>query len=106
MTFLFPAVPIGGSPVLPTRQIEIDFGAMPQAGGFFDITDPDVNAVSRILSQTALEPGTGKDADEIELEMCLVAVFGISNGAFSIFIRTIDGSYLEGKFKINYQVSF
>lgn len=98
--YLFPALL-----VFPTRQVEVDFGPLPVAGATFLVSDPDVLVGSRVLVQTALEPGTGKDNDEAEMDLCLATPFGIVAGAFQLFVCTADGSYLADKFKVEYQVS-
>jgi hypothetical protein len=95
----------GGTNVLPTRQVDVDFGLLPVVGAPFLINDIDIVPASRILVQTALQPGIGKDSDEVEMETCLPAVFEIHTGGFRVFVKSLDGSYLEGTFKLNYQVS-
>ncbi len=97
--------PGSGASVLPTQQINVDFGALPVFDMSFDVSDATVTPTSRILSQTALEPGIGKDFDAIEMEACLVTPYNITSGAFKIYVRTVDGSYLVGTFKLKYQVS-
>lgn len=84
-------------------QTEIDFGATPLAESTFTIIDANVSPSSLITAQLAYEAPTGKDLDELEMDQ-LYMIAGPDSGQFSLFVRTLDGSYLAGAFKINYFV--
>lgn len=82
---------------------EIDFGTTPVADGIFVITDQDMSIGERLTAQVAYEAPTDKDLDEVEMDdLILRAVPG--NGQLTIYAHAADGSYLAGKYKINYSV--
>jgi hypothetical protein len=89
------------SGMVTAYQTEIDFGSTPVAEGTFTITNAAVAVGSYITAQVAYLAPTGKDLDEIEMDDLIIRC-GSGAGTFDMFVRAADGSYLEGKFKINY----
>ncbi len=85
------------------KQIEIDFGTTPISENIFTVTDADISVGSQLIGQLAYEAPTGKDLDEIEMDDLLIKCQP-GSGQFVMFIRSIDGSYLADKFKINYLI--
>ena len=86
-------------------QAEIDFGALPIYQKEFTITDASVLTTSNITASIAYEAPTGKDLDEIEMDSLDIICGQATNGTFKIIIKSIDGSYLADKFKINYSIT-
>ena len=86
-------------------QAEIDFGALPIYQKEFTITDASVLTTSNITASIAYEAPTGKDLDEIEMDSFNVICGQATNGTFKIIVKSIDGSYLADKFKINYSIT-
>lgn len=93
-----------GAPLGNITQIEVDFGPVPQASGYFIVADPRVSAGAHILVSTAYEAPTGKDLDEIEMDDLEIRAGVPSTGTMTLFIHAADGSYLHDKFKLNYEV--
>lgn len=91
----------GGSVL--AKQTEIDFGSTPVYTGTFTVTDADVTGTSQLIAQVAYEAPTGKDLDEVEMDNLDIKC-SPGTGQFSMFVTSHDGSYLEGKFKINYLI--
>lgn len=85
-----------------TKQVEIDFGSLPVSEGLFTITDADVSPTSQITGNIAYEAPTGKDLDEITMDV-IDLKFGPGNGQFTIYAVGRDG-YLHDKFKVNYTI--
>lgn len=85
------------------KQTEIDFGTTPVADGTFTVVDPDVKTNSNLIAAISYEAPTGKDLDEIEMDMIGI-VCAPGNKQFIMFIRSVDGSYLHDKFKVNYLI--
>lgn len=85
-----------------TKQVEIDFGPIPVAEGSFTVADADVLATSLITGQIAYTAPTGKDLDEIEMDV-IDLVFGASVGQITIYAHGRDG-YVADKFKVNYNI--
>lgn len=84
---------------------EVDFGATPVDSGTFTITDDFVSTASLITAVAAYTAPTGKDLDELEMDQLNIICGGAVDGAFSMFITAVDGSYLEGTFKVNYTIN-
>jgi len=85
------------------KQTEIDFGATPVDNATFIIVDAAVTTGSRITAKVAYEAPTGKDLDEVEMDM-LELLCGPGSGQFTLFARGMEG-YVHDKFKINYAVA-
>jgi len=85
-------------------QTEVDFGATPVADATFTIADANAIVGSKIIAITAYDAPTGKDLDEIEMDKLIIVAGNATLGNFQMFIQSADGSYLEGKFKINYKI--
>jgi len=83
------------------KQTEVDFGSTPLASQSFAVTDTDIDTNSHITAQLAYEAPTGKDLDEVEMDM-LHIIGAPAAGSMTLFIQSVDGSYLADKFKINY----
>jgi hypothetical protein len=84
---------------------EVDFGDTPAYSSYiFTITDANVNASSKILAQLAYDAPTGKDLDELDMDVINVAAGAAGIGSFMLMVGSADGSWLHGKFKINYTI--
>ena len=86
-------------------QTEVDFGSLPIYQKEFTITDASVLTTSNITASIAYEAPTGKDLDEIEMDSFNIICGQATNGTFKIIVKSIDGSYLADKFKINYSIT-
>lgn len=86
-------------------RTEIDFGTLPVYQKEFTITDTSVLITSNITASVAYEAPTGKDLDELEMDSLTITCGQATNGTFKILVRSIDNSYLSGKFKINYSIT-
>tara|TARA_R110000822_G_scaffold89740_1_gene207634 strand:- start:1603 stop:2277 length:675 start_codon:yes stop_codon:yes gene_type:complete len=86
-------------------RTEIDFGSLPIYQKEFIITDSSVFETSNITAQIAYEAPTGKDLDEIEMDSFQIICGQSTNGTFKIIVKSVDGSYLADKFKINYSIT-
>lgn len=84
------------------KQTEIDFGATPVSEMLFTITDADVSATSQLLGWIAYEAPTGKDLDEMEMDVIDVKL-GPGTGEFTAYVKGLEG-YLADKFKLNYLI--
>ncbi len=85
------------------NQATIDFGVTPVADGTFIITNVGAMASSFISAMIAYVAPAGKDLDEVEMDdIILRCSAGV--GSFSVYAHAADGSYLEGKFLINYMI--
>lgn len=84
------------------KQTEVDFGTTPVSAGSFVISDEDVSVDSRIVGGIAYEAPTGKDLDEVDIDMIKV-VFGPGDKQLTIYAKGLEG-YLADKFKINYLI--
>ena len=84
---------------------EIDFGETPINEKEFTIVDANIVATSKITASLAYEAPTGKDLDEIEMDILSIICGQSAMGSFKMFVKSIDGSYLADKFKINYLIS-
>ena len=82
------------------HQVEIDFGSYPVESGEFMVVDPQVLSSSHITGNIAYEAPTGKDLDELEMDV-IDLKFSPGNGVLLIKASGLEG-YLAGKFKINY----
>lgn len=99
---------IGGSDtpaVLYARQVEIDLGELPVSLGRVTFTDDTVTARSLIFPCAAYAPATDKDLDEVEMDAVLIQAGPDGDGAVRMLLRSSDGSYLAGKFIVNYLVA-
>jgi hypothetical protein len=85
--------------------VEIDFGAVPVYQKEFTITDVSVLTTSNITALLAYEAPTDKHLDELEMDSLTIICGQATNGTFKILVRSIDNSYLSGKFKINYSIT-
>lgn len=102
---------VGGSPVWATpasssgsfsiTETEVDFGSTPVANATFVVTNSSITASHKIIAVLSMETPTDKDQDELEMDNLILRCVA-SGGGFSMYINSDDGSYLEGKFKINY----
>ena len=86
-------------------RTEVDFGALPINEKEFTITDATVLATSNITAEIAYEAPTGKELDEIEMDSFNIICGQATNGTFKIIVKSLDGSYLADKFKINYSIT-
>tara|TARA_R110000823_G_scaffold154508_1_gene285440 strand:- start:1002 stop:1658 length:657 start_codon:yes stop_codon:yes gene_type:complete len=86
-------------------RTEVDFGALPINEKEFTITDATVLATSNITAKIAYEAPTGKELDEIEMDSFDIICGQATNGTFKIIVKSLDGSYLADKFKINYSIT-
>jgi len=84
------------------KQVEIDFGSLPVSEAKFVITDASVTPSSHITGSVAYEAPTGKDLDELEMDL-LDLKFGPGSGQFTLYAVGENG-YVADKFKINYVV--
>ncbi len=96
-------VTISGSTSI--TQTEVDFGATPIAEQKFTITDAAATISSKIMATLAYDAPTSKDLDEVEMDDLIIKCGNATAGFFEMFIRAVDGSYLSGKFKINYIIA-
>jgi len=83
------------------KQTEVDFGTTPVADGTFVVVDAAVTAADQIITNVAYEAPTGKDLDEIEMDVLDIRA-AAGAGQFTLYVTAVDGSYLHDKFKINY----
>lgn len=88
------------------KQTEIDFGSTPVSDGNFTITDATAVVGALIMATMAYDAVTGKDLDEFEMDELDIKCGNASGGSFTMLVKSKDGSYLEGKFKINYIIYF
>tara|TARA_R110000772_G_C13229577_1_gene432606 strand:+ start:417 stop:1088 length:672 start_codon:yes stop_codon:yes gene_type:complete len=86
-------------------RTEVDFGTLPVYEKEFTITDTNAIATSNITASLAYEAPTSKELDEIEMDMLSISCGQSLAGSFKMFIKSIDGSYLADKFKINYSIT-
>lgn len=87
-------------------QVEVDFGTTPVAEATFTIADANATFTgTKIIATLAYNAPTGKDLDEVEMDDLIIKCGNSTVGFFEMFIRSVDGSYLEGKFKINYIIA-
>lgn len=86
---------------LVITETEVDFGVTPVSEANFTITDAGIDATKIVVAVVSYAAPTGKDQDELEMDdFVLRAVAGAGN--FALYMRSVDGSYLADKFKINY----
>lgn len=96
----------GGTPSKTfARLAEVDIGSTPVPFKSVTLTDPIVTSSSVIFAQLDANPPTGRDLDETEMENILVLSGASSNGSFILYLRPIDGSYIEGVYRIKYLVA-
>jgi len=81
---------------------EVDFGSVPVAEASFLIINSLVVSTSIISGSISYDAPTGKDQDELEMD-AIDLKFSTGTGQFTIYARGLEG-YLEGKFKINYNI--
>lgn len=82
------------------KEVEIDFGSNPVSEASFVITDAECSTDSLIIIAESGNPGTGKDADEPQLDV--IVYKGVSGfGQFTVYGTCLTG-VVSGKFKINY----
>lgn len=85
------------------KQTEVDFGITPLPEASFVITDAAISTSNQIIAQVSYDTPTGKDQDEIEMDRYdLNCTAG--TGQFTLYMKSVDGSYLHDKFKINYLI--
>ena len=83
------------------KQTEIDFGDDNyQTEKSFTVTDADVAATDQLVGWVAYEAPTGKDLDEVEMDV-LDLKFVSGAGSFTVFTKSLEGS-VYGPFKCNY----
>lgn len=95
----------GGAATITATRVEVDFGSTPVAEQIFTIADGSVTATSKIIPVLAYAAPTGKDLDELEMDSLHIVAGNCSVGQFDMYVKSNDGSYLEGKFKIDYLVA-
>lgn len=95
------AVPGGGS-ATEVYQTEIDFGATPVQEQSFTISHVGADSTSKIIASVAYDIATGKDLDEMEMDDLIIKCGNPAADSFTMFVRSADGSYLSGTFKVNY----
>ena len=86
-------------------QTEVDFGSTPLAEQIFTISDAAAIVGSKIVASLAYDAPTSKDLDELDMDDIIIKCGNATTGAFSMMIRSSDGSYLADKFKINYIIA-
>lgn len=94
-------VPAGGS-ATEVYQTEIDFGATPVQEQSFTISHVGADSTSKIIASVAYDIATGKDLDEMEMDDLIIKCGNPAADSFTMFVRSADGSYLSGTFKVNY----
>lgn len=82
------------------KQTEVDFGTTPVYDTSFTVTDAEVTTSSNIIGWIAYVAPTGKDLDEVEMDL-IDLKFGPGSGQFTVFAKPMEG-YVADKFKINY----
>lgn len=82
-------------------QTEIDFGAIPIYEAEFTIANANVLLSHRITGGIAYEAPTGKDLDEVTMDVIDLKFGQVVGGSFKIYARGTEG-YLHDKFKVNY----
>jgi hypothetical protein len=90
---------------LSTGKTEIDFGALPLYEKEFTITDTNVLTTSNITASLSYEAPTDKELDDLEMDSLYIICGPSTNGTFKMFVKSIDGTYLADKFKINYSIN-
>lgn len=86
-----------------TGQYEADFGSTAVSSATFTVTNGVVKQGCTILANVAYEATSDNSADACIIEP-LEITCGSGNGSFPMYIQTVDGSYVRGKFKINYLI--
>ena len=84
------------------KQTEVDFGVLPVSEASFVVTDTDVSAGSQIIGSVAYEAPTGKELDELEMDV-IDLKFAPGAGQLTIYAKGLEG-YVADKFRINYLV--
>lgn len=91
-------------PLLSNFQTEIDFGeALYINQKEFIIINDKVKSNSIILASIAYDTPTGKELDELEMDVIEVKAGNPTEGSFKLLVTGTEGS-LRNKFKINYTV--
>lgn len=90
-----------GSKVI-SKQTEVDFGTTPVSSKTFTVADDEVTVYSRIFAQVAYEAPTGKDLDEVELDL-IILICAPGDKVITIHAKALEG-YVADKFKINYLI--
>jgi|TARA_R110000782_G_C14543474_1_gene384075 hypothetical protein len=85
--------------------VEIDFGSMPLSSKEFIISDVNIYSISSVTASLLYEATTSKEVDEFEMDIVSVVCGKVVDGSFTMFIESVDGSYLEGEFKIEYLIT-
>lgn len=102
---------VNGSSVLGSgnlsliTQVEVDFGTTPLYEQTFSIANSLAAVGSKIIANIAYDAPTDKDLDEIEMDDLVIKCGNATTGFFDMLIRSVDGSYLADKFKINYIIA-
>lgn len=91
-------------PLISNFQTEIDFGSELHINQKeFTITNSKVRSYSIIQCSVAYDAPTGKDLDELEMDVLEVKAGAPTDGSFKLLVTGTEGS-ISGKFKINYSV--
>jgi hypothetical protein len=91
---------------LPNRGgvVDVDFGTLPLYSKEFIISDTNVYSTSSVTAQILYEATATKELDEFEMDIINVICGKVTDGSFTILVRTVDNSYLAGEFKIKYSI--
>jgi len=84
------------------KEVEIDCGATPVYETTATVSDSDVTASSIIIGNISYKAPTGKDLDEIEMDLISVRC-NPNTGSFNVLVRGEEG-YIADKFIISYTV--
>lgn len=89
----------------PVGVTEVDFGTTPVASGTFTVTDAKCTSSAMVMAQQDYGAPTGKDADENEMDQLIIRAGSGTDGSFSLFIESSNGSYLHDVFRIKYSLN-
>jgi hypothetical protein len=81
-------------------ETEIDFGTTNRTQRTFTITDAGVSATSKIVISISGNTATGRNADEIEMEVFYYYATP-GTGTFSLFVKSLEGPVV-GTYKLFY----
>lgn len=87
-------------------QTEVDFGSTGDTYGIFSVADAFAFVGAKITAGIAYDAPTGRELDEVEMEEinCVAGNVTVA-GTFSLLVRSMNGSRLHGKFKVNYVIA-
>lgn len=88
-----------------TGVAEVDAGTLPVISLIGTITDSRCTSSSLVTAVVDYTAPTGKDLDEIEMDTLVVKCGTPTPGSFSYILQTTDRSYIEGLFRIKYQLN-